>query len=240
MPLKYFNRNVYSVGGCDICHRERHDHRYLHFHELLQQVESLVQVRGIQHHQQPAGRMRICHPAQDNVYRDTFIGRIAAQAVDTWQVDQFDGGGFQLHGSGMFFNRNARVVPGGLAQAGQAVEEGAFPEFGLPMMARVVDTRRRIPISSTGTQIVLFSDIRSDRGNAEIAGLLFTDRNSRTENRNFHRIATDGGILKLYFCSFDKPKHHQADDTRLFGIHFSIRAFCPGCISRKVIFCTAN
>ena len=63
---------------------------------------------------------------QDDVYSDAFIGGLTTQAVNAGQVDQFGGEGPEFNVAGVFFHRNAGVVAGGLAQAGEPVEQRAF------------------------------------------------------------------------------------------------------------------
>jgi len=95
-----------------------------------------------------------------------------------------------------------------------------LPELGFPIIAMDVFARRRIPILLIGTWTAEGSAILEDRGNAEVTGLLFANGNSSAEHRHFHRVATYGGILELYFGALNEPEHHEAHNSWLSGVHF--------------------
>ena len=131
VPLQDFDGDVDAVGSGHIRHGHCHDHGQLHFHQLLQQVQALVQMRGVQYDQQAIRAGRAFDSAKQDIDGNSLVSRKAAQAIDSGQINQFQSAVLELHGTGMFLDRDARIISGGLAQSRQAVEQGAFSRIGI-------------------------------------------------------------------------------------------------------------
>jgi hypothetical protein len=124
--LECFEIDAYATFFGSIGHRQRNQQRQSEFHELLHQVQALVEMCGINDRDDPGRSLHIGHAPHDDVAGDAFLERMRAQCEHAGEIDQFECRVIEPQGADMLFDRNAGVVAGLLAKTGQAIEQRAL------------------------------------------------------------------------------------------------------------------
>ncbi len=103
-----------TAGLGSVRHRQCHQHRETERQQLLDEVQPLVQMGGVDHRQDTAGPCHVRYPAKDDVRSDALFQRMRGQREHARQVDQLDTLLAEFRDAGVSFDRNARIVAGPL------------------------------------------------------------------------------------------------------------------------------
>jgi hypothetical protein len=77
--FKRLDINAYATSFSCVCHRQRNQQREFEFHELLYQVQTLVEVRGVNDRKDPYWSVYAGYASQYDVGCDAFFERMHAE-----------------------------------------------------------------------------------------------------------------------------------------------------------------
>ncbi len=129
-----------ALGHVD--HVERDHHRQAQRGQLEREAQVIVEIGGIDHHDDRIGQLLACLLAEQHVARHRLIGRGGVEAVGARQIEQLDRAAIgQRQPAGMTLDGDARIIADLLPRAGQRVEQGALAGIGI---ADERNQRRRV------------------------------------------------------------------------------------------------
>jgi len=116
----------------EIDHVERDHHRQAERDQLQREAQVIVEIGGIDHHDQRVGQPLAALRPRHHVARHAFVGAGRFEAVGAGQVDQLDRAAV---GKGqaprMALDRDAGIIAHLLPRAGHRVEQGALAGIGI-------------------------------------------------------------------------------------------------------------